>query len=519
MRVPSVLLLLAAVCFAQPQVPAGGITGVVRTVDESPVADAKLTLLNRQTKTPLTATANQAGRFEFAPPNPGDYDLSVAAEGFKPYIRYAIHAGGGPFKLDVMLRAENEGPQQISALESAVAAQPDDVASCLKLGWAYFDAGSLEKARDRFKKVLELKPGFVPAQKAMAQLSVRIGDPKAGLVFAQEALELKPDDRGARLFESAAYIRTGRFDIARDLLTGILKDYPYDVETLLEMGVLNLLQKQYSESEDAFRRAYALDPSNMRGLMGVAEGYFQLQEFDKAVQTVAAEVSKDPRRGDLRKELATLEYRTQRYDKAIADFEAVLDQYKDSPADQADLHNRLAISYGQTDKFDRAIEHARQAVQLVPDNAIYLNSLADLYNRAGRRQEAIAAYKTVLKSDPNNAITMNNLAYLIVNSGGDLDEALSIAQKARQNMPDLAEIRDTIGWIYLKKDLVDSASRMFADLVEKYPANSAYHYHYAVALERQGNRAAALQQLDLALKNNPSKEDEPLIKELKRKLS
>ena len=518
MRPLFVLFLLAAGCFAQPQAPAGKVTGIVRAVDETAVADAAISLTNRETKTPIAATSNKDGRFELAA-SPGDYDLTVSAEGYNLYTRYALQAGGGPFKLDVMLRARNEGPQSVSRLEGEAASKPEDAAARFKLGWAYFDAGSLEKARDAFKKVLELRPGYAPALKASAQLSVRMGDPKGGLVFAQEALELKPDDKGARLFEAAAYLRTGRFDPARDLLTGLLKDYPYDVETLLETGVLNLLQKRYADSEDAFRRAYALDPSNLRGLLGVSEVQFQQQKFDKAVEVVAAEAAKDPQRRELRKELASMEFRTQRYDKAIADFEAALSQYKDSPADEADLHNRLSISYGQVGKLDRAIEHSRQACQLVPDNAVYLNSLADLYNRAGRKQEAIAGYKAVLKMDPNNAITMNNLAYLIVNSGGDPDEALSIAQKARQNMPDLAEIRDTIGWIYLKKELVDSASRMFADLVDKYPTNPAYHLHYAAALEKQGNRAAALEQLDLAQKNKPSKEDEPLIKELKRKLS
>ena len=45
-----------------------------------------------------------------------------------------------------------------------------------------------------------------------------------------------------------------------------------------------------------------------------------------------------------------------------------------------------------------------------------------------------------------------------------------MAQQARRELPELNEILDTIGWIYLKKNLVDSAARVLEELVEKYSA-------------------------------------------------
>ncbi len=50
-------------------------------------------------------------------------------------------------------------------------------------------------------------------------------------------------------------------------------------------------------------------------------------------------------------------------------------------------------------------------------------------------------------------------------TGGNLDEALTLATRAKQKLPSLAEVSDTIGWIYLKKNLYNNAVEIFKDLV------------------------------------------------------
>ncbi len=64
-------------------------------------------------------------------------------------------------------------------------------------------------------------------------------------------------------------------------------------------------------------------------------------------------------------------------------------------------------------------------------------------------------------------MALNNLAFLMAETGGDLDDALTKAQRAKQLLPSLYEISDTLGWIYLKKNLADKAIDIFKDLVAK----------------------------------------------------
>jgi Flp pilus assembly protein TadD len=359
----------------------------------------------------------------------------------------------------------------------------------------------------------------MPARLALTQLALRRGDSEQALKLAQDTLKMNPSSGVSTLLEAAAYLRKGDFDEARNLLEKILKANPNQADSLLEMAVLNLVQKRYKEAEDYFRKAYAVDPSNLRGLMGVAEIHFQQKQFDQAIKVIADEYQKQPQRADLRKELANMEYRCQQYDKSIADYQAILDRYKDSPIEQADIYGRIAQTDTAKGDLQKGIENLSKARQLVPGSATYISELAELYDLSGHPSEALSAYREAMKLDPNNAVVLNNLAYLMSQNGQNLDEALTLAQHAKQQLPNFYEVSDTIGWIYIKKNLADSAIEIFKDLTTKVNDNPTFHYHYGMALYQKGDKANALKELRAALQHKPKKSEEDQIKELVQKLS
>ena len=66
-----------------------------------------------------------------------------------------------------------------------------------------------------------------------------------------------------------------------------------------------------------------------------------------------------------------------------------------------------------------------------------------------KRDVARKYYEMSIKTDPNNPLALNNLAYLMTQTNGDLDQALTYATRAKQRLPDHAEVNDTLGWIYI----------------------------------------------------------------------
>ena len=107
----------------------------------------------------------------------------------------------------------------------------------------------------------------------------------------------------------------------------------------------------------------------------------------------------------------------------------------------------------------------------------------------------------------------------MVEHGGDLEDALSKAQRAKQLMPNMAEVSDTLGWIYLKKNIPEQAIDIFRELVQKVPKQSTFRYHLGMALYQKGDKTRAIKELQEALRNNPPGEEKQRIQELLTKLN
>jgi predicted Zn-dependent protease len=101
---------------------------------------------------------------------------------------------------------------------------------------------------------------------------------------------------------------------------------------------------------------------------------------------------------------------------------------------------------------------------------------------------------------------------------GDLDTALTMAQKAKQLLPNLPEVSDTLGWIYLKKNLSGDAVDIFKELVAKVPNSSTFRFHLAKAYYQQGDKVRAKSELQSALKLSPTAYEKAQIEDLLQKV-
>jgi tetratricopeptide (TPR) repeat protein len=166
----------------------------------------------------------------------------------------------------------------------------------------------------------------------------------------------------------------------------------------------------------------------------------------------------------------------------------------------------LGVSYRAKGDLTTALNYFQKAHTLAPKEAAYLLAIGDTLGIAGKKKEALDTYREAIKAQPNNATALNNTAYMLVETGGSLDEALTLAQRALRLDGKQPGFSDTLGWIYLKKNLGDSAAQVFRVLTQNYPDNPMYHYHFGLALQQKGDRATAKTELRTSLTKNPTGE-------------
>ena len=83
------------------------------------------------------------------------------------------------------------------------------------------------------------------------------------------------------------------------------------------------------------------------------------------------------------------------------------------------------------------------------------------------------------------------MAYLILEHGGNYDEALTLAQTARRGLPEVPNATGTLAWAYYHKGVYRSAIDLLEEAVRKVPQNPIYHYHLGLAYGKADDRARA----------------------------
>jgi Flp pilus assembly protein TadD len=134
-----------------------------------------------------------------------------------------------------------------------------------------------------------------------------------------------------------------------------------------------------------------------------------------------------------------------------------------------------------------------------PKPVAALTLVGMILDSQGNTAAAQKKFERVMQLDSEAPVAANNLAWIYAENGGNLDVALQLAQTAKRKLPELAEVNDTLGYIYYKKNLPALALPPLRASVEKDPANAGFHYHLGLAYAQAGESALARQSLTKAL--------------------
>jgi Flp pilus assembly protein TadD len=139
-------------------------------------------------------------------------------------------------------------------------------------------------------------------------------------------------------------------------------------------------------------------------------------------------------------------------------------------------------------------------VKLLPEFVALYALLGNLQLADGHLAEAQRYYEQALAIQPDFAVAASNLAWTLAKRGKDLDRAAQLAQKARQLMPQMDSIADTLAWVEYEKGEYRSALPLLQECIQKSPANSVYHYHLGMVLIATGEKQKAREELRSALR-------------------
>ena len=380
-----------------------------------------------------------------------------------------------------------------------------------KLGQVLLAQGDVAAAKYQFLESSKLKTDYLSPRLALAELQFTAKQYREVLKEVAAIRRYDPRNPEVRLLGVTASMGLGDYETARDQLTSILADYPRYPDAQLQMGFVHLNLKQYPQAERIFEKFTADNgPLGQRAVQGLIDVYLANRNGTKAVDLATRALQKEPDSVTRLEFVGNVAIRAGQYGTAQSAFEKLAARNPTS----FPIQTSLAETYRLLGRYEDAEKRFRLANTLDPKAEYPLLMMAHLKTARGSLLEARNDYRKLLPLRPNDPYLLNNYAATLVETGGDLPEALRCATKAVQLVPDNASFKDTLGWIHAKSNSFDAANFIFSALVATNPNEPVYLYHYGYTLFKMGQKELAKKQLTAAL----SKQPKPAVAENIRQL-
>lgn len=145
-------------------------------------------------------------------------------------------------------------------------------------------------------------------------------------------------------------------------------------------------------------------------------------------------------------------------------------------------------------RLNEAAQAYRQALAVNPDEIDALLGMAYIHRRMGQHEQAQEDYRRVLRQDPANVTAQSGL--LALDSVSDTTLMAGRARELAARQPGSADAMATAGSALVRDGMLADAAMAFAKAQAIEPGNPLHAYNHAVALDRLGQFAAALDQYE-----------------------
>jgi Flp pilus assembly protein TadD len=268
---------------------------------------------------------------------------------------------------------------------------------------------------------------------------------------------------------------------------------------LLQDALLRQRRGERSVALSAWKEAIEHNPRDLRAVESLAKSYAAQKQAGQGLETVRKYASESPNSPSMQLLLGEWLLRTGDHAGAREAFSSA--KAMDPKFEAADLLlAQLNIVDG---KLDAARDMLAGLIDSKNRNAARL-MLGLLEDKAGNHQAAIEHYRKLLEADPNNVIALNNLAYWLAVDSKQPDEALKLAQQAKEIAPANPAVEDTLGWVFYQKGIYPTAVVHLQEAASKSERDAKTRYHLAMAYLKAGDLEHGEQALKAALRMDPN---------------
>ena len=289
------IVMLAFAAGAGAQVT-GMVKGKVTDASGAPVADAKVTIVQKGNKTGREVKTGKKGDFVQMGLNPGIYVLTAEKGDLKGTLETQVHLGDAE---DSIIKIGHAGPSADQAAKSAALQKSFDE------GVALSKSGKHDEAIAKFTETLGLAPNCQDCYYNIGYSNIQKKDYAAAEAAFKKALELKPDYVDAWNGLANVYNTQGKTDLAIEA-SGKAAQYSGasapaaggggggSSSALYNQGVILWNAGKFPEAKEKFEAATKADPNNADAQYRLGMANVNLGDMPGAVSAFEAYLKAAP---------------------------------------------------------------------------------------------------------------------------------------------------------------------------------------------------------------------------------
>jgi tetratricopeptide (TPR) repeat protein len=406
----------------------------------------------------------------------------------------------------IVLLNDGKASDAVDALSEGAKNYPKDAFIQFWLGKAAQAKGDPGLAEKSFRQAEELAPSRLDAPEELARIAAMRGDLQLLEDVANKTIAASPRFPGGYVWRAIVEMNHNSADKAEDDLKTAMSVAPQSPQAYVQLGKIRFSQKRFPEGVALLEQALLYDPNSFEAIRLIIDYDLFAKHPDQALARLNAQIEKSPRNSSYYDLLAQLQVQNKNMDQAVATTQKAM-QLNPADGEAVMMFAQLQVMRGQA---ANAIGAWEKWLVTHPNDAGAIALLGTLEESRGDLVKAEAYYKKSLQIQPQQPIAANNLAYRMLQNGGNIDVALTLAQTARQAMPNSASTADTLAWAYYYKGTYSFARDLLEDAIKAKPDDATMQYHLGMVYGKLNDKANAALHLKKAVSLAP---DSPVGKD------
>ncbi|MGH9617286.1 MAG: tetratricopeptide repeat protein, partial [Acidobacteriaceae bacterium] len=395
----------------------------------------------------------------------------------------------------IVLLNNGDANDAVDALIDGAKNFPQDAFIQFWLGKAALAKGDIALAEKSFRETVRLKPNAMDALEELARIAAQQGDTNLLAEVAGKAIAAAPRFPDGYVWRAMAEVRQNSPDKAEADLKTAIGVSPHGAPAHIQLAKLQFAQKRFPEGMSSLEQALQYDANSVEAMRLEIGYYLYKKQPEKALGRLNSQIKISPTNSGLFDLLAQLQIQEKNIVQAASAAQKAMQL---NPADRtaAMLFAQIEVQRGQT---ANALNTWKQWSVAHPKDAGAVAFLGMIEEASGNSQMAETDYRKSLDIQPQQPMVANNLAYLMLQNGENVDVALSLAQTARQGLPNSPSSADTLAWAYYYKGTYEFARDLLEDALKTDPNNATMQYHLGMVYSKLRDKNDATIHLKKAL--------------------